>query len=248
MEGNIYNIEEIFSTIPIIDKDTINLIPYNDLGIFTVEGTNMLAKWVNKKELVASFIAGSLCIYNDYFLGANIFGYYFEEGNRENGTNYMMFMEKIEGTVFNDIRSKEQYEEYISNALHFQLYNCGIYHKDFHSHNIIIDNSERIRIIDYDPVLIGEEIPDDKTEIFKSNMYRIFRKEKYEPEWRRKMIEDQKARQQERLTKLLNKRSTKGGKKRNKTRKTKHKNKRGNKTRKTIRNNKKNIRKTKHKK
>lgn len=221
--NNTNYIDTIFGKINQLEQNTYQIEQLNDSNLFLVKNNpNIIAKWVNKRELVASYITGNKCKFGSYYIGAHIIGYYFNETkNDENGENYMMFMEKINGKLLFDIskeicdKKKEnkencydikKIEENISASLKFLLNTCRIHHKDFHNYNIIIEENDNVRIIDYSPVLIGDEIENIKIdELFKSNMYSIFRKEDYKPEWRKKIENDQKERLAKKIEELKKK-------------------------------------------
>ena len=209
----------IFNEIPILNKKDHNLNSYlNSDILFNIKNEpNLIAKIVNKHELVYSYIAGNKY---DYNIGAFILGYYQESDNK-----YIMIMEKINGNILKNIKNRNDYREKIENTLRDLIYNCKINNTDFHPENIIIDENDNVRIIDYDSKLthfVTDE--SDKEELIKENMYRIYRINKYYPNYLIQIKKNQENRLQKQLNRYKSK--PKGGNKKKETikksKKTKH--------------------------
>lgn len=208
--NSLNKINVIFNKIPILNKNKYKLDKYlNSDILFNIKNEpNLIAKMVNKHELVYSYIAGNK---PDYNIGAFIIGYY-----QESDDKYIMIMEKINGTILKNIKNRNDYRDKIENTLRDLIYNCKINNTDFHSENIIIDENDNVRIIDYDSELthfVTDE--SDKEELIKANMYRIYRIDKYLPNYLIQIRKNQEKRLQEKLnrykTKSNSKSKSKGG-------------------------------------
>ena len=103
---------------------------------------DLLIKPVTRKELELSLKAGE-----KGEIGPKIESYSKDEKTNE----YLMVMEKIEGRLFSELTKKElkEQENNLLNTIQNLIYNYNIYTDDIHKDNIIIQDNNKIRIIDY---------------------------------------------------------------------------------------------------